>query len=257
MAHLLEFCCLFCEIFDTGIIIIYYLGFVIQCIVSCALKSLSPSVFITTFFIALCSSVLSSAFLTIEIRACFDTGDLGSPLGVLPYILWDIRHRHSHQLITTWAWGLKYTAWSLALRGLFLQAFSISLQPWTRIQPSHSSALCGSVLSSAFLTIEIRVCFNTGDLGSPFGVLLSILWDIRHRHNHHLLPGVCNTMHSLLRSEVPFAKRFHYNLLYCSMQFSTVVCFSDNWNKSLFRYRRSWLTFRSFATHFVRYSTQA
>ena len=51
-------------------------------------------------------------------------------------------------------------------------------------------------------------------------------------------------MHGLLRCIVPFSKfkRCHYNPLYWSMWLSTVVCFSDNWIKSLFRYRRSWRT---------------
>ena len=45
LAYILEFCHIFCEIFHTGIIIKYYLGFVIQCMVSCTARSLSPSVF--------------------------------------------------------------------------------------------------------------------------------------------------------------------------------------------------------------------
>ena len=160
-------------------------------------------------FIALCGSVLLSAFLTIEIKACFDTGDLGLHFGVLPYILWDIWHRHNHQLLP---------------------------------------GVCNTMHGLLHCEVSFSKCFQFHCNREP---------GYKHRHNHHLLPEVCNTLHGLLCSEVPFSKHFHYNLLYCSMWFSTVVCFSDNWNKNLFWYRRSWLTFWSFAVHFVRYLTQA
>ena len=114
------------------------------------------------------------------------------------------KHRHNHQLLP----GVCNT-----LHGLLCSEVPFSKHFHYNLL--YCSTVCGLVLSSAFLTIEIKTCFDTGDLGSPFGVLQYILWDIWHRHNHQLLagPGVWNTLHGLLHCEVSFSKhfQFHYN----------------------------------------------
>ena len=53
---------------------------------------------------------------------------------------------------------------------------------------------------------------------------LYILWDIRHRNNDQLLPGVCNTMHGLLCCVVPFSKRFQVHLYIRDCNFLIAPC---------------------------------